>query len=117
MVGLFLVLAIQLLQVHSGFASIADASCARKAHASCCCTGADQCPCAKSSPDKESNAPLSPIPVGAKVQDFIKSASETSVVESPVRISPEALAALVRGHLPIGFDGVSLSVAFCRFVI
>ncbi|MEI7927854.1 MAG: hypothetical protein WCH40_04830 [Verrucomicrobiales bacterium] len=117
MVGLFLVLAIQLLQVQSGFASIADASCARKAHASCCCTGADQCPCAKSSPDRESKAPLSPISVGAKVQDFIKPASETSVVESAVKSSPEALATLVHGPIPIGFDGVSLSVAFCRFVI
>ena len=117
MVGLFLVLAIQLLQVQSGLASTADSSCGTKAHATCCCTGADQCPCAKSSPEKESKAPLSPIPGDVKVQDLIKPASETHVMEAAVRSSPEGLAAMVRGHLPIGFDGVSLSVAFCRFVI
>jgi hypothetical protein len=117
MVGLFLVLAIQLLQVQSGLASVADSSCATDSHASCCCSGADHCPCAKSAPEKESKAPLSPIPSDSKAQDFIKPASETSVMEFAVRFSSEARAPVACGHLPIGFGGVSLSVAFCRFVI
>ncbi len=117
MVGLFLVLAIQLLQVQSSLASIADSSCATDAHTSCCCSGADHCPCVKSAPEKESKAPLSPIPSDSKAQDFIKPASETLVMEFAVRFSSEVRAPVACGHLPIGFGGVSLSVAFCRFVI
>ena len=117
MVGLFLVLAIQLLQVQSGLASIADSSCATADHASCCCSGADHCPCAKSAPVKESKAPLSPIPNETKAQDFIKPASETPLMDFAVSFPSELPAPVACGHLPIGFGGVSLSVAFCRFVI
>lgn len=117
MVGLFLVLAIQLLQVQSGLASVADSSCATDTHSPCCCSGADHCPCAGSAPQKESNAPLSPIPSDSKVQDFIKPASETLVLVAPLRFPSEVRVPVALGHLPIGFGGVSLSVAFCRFVI
>ncbi|OYV04840.1 MAG: hypothetical protein CFE26_14745 [Verrucomicrobiales bacterium VVV1] len=117
MVGLFLVLAIQLLQVQSGLASVADSSCATDTHSPCCCSGADHCPCARSAPEKESNVPLSSIPSDIKAQDFIKPASETLVLVDPVRFPSEVRAPVACGQLPIGFGGVSLSVAFCRFII
>ncbi len=117
MVGLFLVLAIQLLQVQSGLASVANSPCAVDTHASCCCSGEDHCPCAESSPGNDSKIPLGPIPGGAKLQDFIKPLDEPSVVESLVWHHPEAHALMACQYHPIGFYGVSLSVAFCRFVI
>lgn len=117
MVGLFLVLAIQLLQAQSGLAVMASSPCAADAPVSCCCSGADHCPCVKSAPEKESKAPLNSIPNDAKSQDFIKPVSETPVMGFAVRFSSEIRAPVACGPLLTGFGGVSLAVAYCRFVI
>lgn len=117
MIGLFLVLAIQLFQVQSSLASIASSPCVSEAKTSCCCSGEERCPCATSAPVKETKAPLSPVSSETKTQEFIEPSKGLSTQEFLVSSSPEVRAPLACGRLPIGYLGVSLSVAFCRFVI
>jgi hypothetical protein len=117
MVGLFLVLAIQLFQVQPALASIVSTSCATEAEASCCCSGEDHCPCAKSAPDKETKAPLGPVSSETKAPEFVDPSSGIPTENFGIQFSPDVRASLACGHFPIGYLGVSLSVAFCRFVI
>lgn len=117
MVGLFLVLAIQLLQVQSALAVTASTVCAPAGKSSCCCSGKDHCPCAKSAPVKESKSPLSQVSGETKAPEFIEPCGGIPAQGLSATFSPEPRHALPGARLPIGYQGVSLSVAFCRFVI
>jgi len=117
LVGLFLVLAIQLLQVQSALASGPSASCHGAERASCCCTGEDHCPCVKSAPEKDSKTPLSPVSSETKAPEFIEPSSEVPARDSRIHSLYEVREPLGCGRFPVGYLGVSLSVAFCRFVI
>lgn len=117
MVGLFLVLAIQLLQVQSAVASMGSQTCATQSKASCCCSGEERCPCVKSAPEKETKTPLSPVSSETKAPEFIEPSDEIQAQEFQIISSSEVRAPLSCRCLPIGYHGVSLAVAFCRFVI
>lgn len=117
MVGLLLALAIQLVQMQPALASVEDSTCATDGHHACCCTGADHCPCVKSAPERESKAPQSQVSADLKAQDLAKPSSTTAVLEPAFTSGTRPLVTWATDRLPIGFEGVPLSVAFCRFVI
>jgi hypothetical protein len=115
-IALFMGLVIQLSQVQSSVATETTKTCGTSGHGMSCCEGLKSCPCAKKSDPSEKPAPLLPAAVELKL--FVSKASGPSdfdAIHFPQ--TARVLACRSRPEAKIGYAGVPLSVAFCRFVI
>jgi len=117
-VGLFLGLVIQLSQIQPCAAAAPKLPCPNvAATVHDCCKGKSSCPCASQNEQAPSPAPVVPVLGDLKLNapklrelDFLALIFLPEISE----VVP-ATAAIPESH--VGFSGVSLSVAFCTFVI
>ena len=115
-IALFMGLVIQFSQVQSSLAATPAKSCGGEAQSTCCCKGLQSCPCAKESDPDQKPGPL--IPMGSDLKWFASKASEPAGLDE--LIFPQTEDVVSTGSQVVArsaFAGVSLSVAFCRFVI
>jgi hypothetical protein len=83
-----------------------------------CCDGAESCPCLNPCDDGPSPAPIAPAPTTSAKQVLCKNspALDPPSLRAPPGVNPNAgFSTALEGYR--GFKGVTLSVAFCRFVI
>ena len=81
----------------------------------CCCEGIQSCPCASDRSPDQKPAPL--MPAAADLKLLISRATESSL-EAPIStLSAPVVATVSRAETRSAYAGVSLAVAFCRFVI
>jgi hypothetical protein len=115
-ITLILGLVFQLAQVLPAAAVVSP--CASHGTSCACCEGADSCPCAENGKSDQKPAPLVPDS-GSVLKLPAAKAGDTRVsIESFAgnHCSPTLAASRVAAP-PNGYAGVSLSVAFCSFVI
>ncbi|MBK1817385.1 hypothetical protein JIN84_17325 [Luteolibacter yonseiensis] len=115
-IALFLGLVIQLSQVQLGPAAEPVKSCDNGQFMSCC-DGLQSCPCAKESDPDQKPSPL--IPAGVDLKWLVSKVSEPASLDSPTNPQSETLVVFAASQTDTrcAFEGVPLSVAFCRFVI
>ncbi len=111
-IGLLMGLVIQLSQVQASPAAISAGSGER---IGCCCEGLQSCPCASGRSPDQKPAPLIPGTVDLKL--LISKSTESSSLPL-ISLHPACVVASA-SHIQIrsAYAGVSLAVAFCRFVI
>jgi hypothetical protein len=115
-ITLTLGLVFQLAQVLP--AAAVASPCASHGTSCACCAGQDSCPCAKNSESDQKPAPLVPdsgsvLKLPAAKADDTRISIESLAGNYPSRTVATSPAACPSG----GYAGVSLSVAFCSFVI
>ncbi|MEO5915391.1 MAG: hypothetical protein ABIS50_14250 [Luteolibacter sp.] len=115
-IALFMGLVIQLSQVQTSVAAESVKTCATSAQRMDCCEGLKSCPCAKKTEQREKPAPLIPTAVDLKL--FVSKATGSGSFEA-FYFPPTDTAFFSASRLEskVGYAGVPLSVAFCRFVI
>jgi hypothetical protein len=116
LIALFMGLVLQLSQAESFCSGDVAPACGSQKHSMSCCEGLKSCPCAKSGDSDQKPKPLAPAPVDLKW--IIQKTSEGQpfdVCISPPDLTQISVASPNESHR--GFLGVSLSVAFCRFII
>ena len=116
-ITLILGLVFQLAQVLPG-AVVFTNPCSSQAESCECCKAASSCHCAENSGSDQERAPT-PIDTAAALKITAAKQVETKVSADPLPENdpPAIIAAFAQTGAFSGFTGVSLSVAFCRFVI
>jgi hypothetical protein len=114
-IALFMGLIIQLSQVQLAAATDTAEPCHREGSASCC-ADRQSCPCAEESDRDQKPAPS--VPAGHDSKWIISRTTDPNKLEAFV--SPPADTGVLSSFClepKSGYQGVPLSVAFCRFVI
>jgi hypothetical protein len=111
-IALIMGLVIQLSQAQL----FAQADCFTPLHEMNCCSGMKSCPCAGESDSNSKPHPIVQVEVDLKLL-ISKSEEATPSASQPSAKTAIALAPLTERRAPSGFAGVTLSVAFCTFVI
>lgn len=115
-ITLILGLVFQLAQVMPGMAAL-QASC-QEVSACCCCDSPSSCPCADEGGQDQNSTPT-PLQSAAGMKVPAMRAADARVsVQSSVKRQVRVPAAISVSAEPFaGYQGIRLSVAFCRFVI
>ncbi len=115
-VALVLALVVQFSQVSGYLAMQESSSCVDESSMSCCCAAVKSCPCVEESPNHEKPEPLFPASIDLK--QLVSKTAENPIL---VDLDPPATASTNTAATSIFFhgayQGVPLSVAFCKFVI
>lgn len=115
-IALFLGLVIQFSQVQSSFAAETVETCGEQGGPVSCCEGLRSCPCAEEGDSEQKPGPL--IPATLELKPLLSKTSETISLNALLPPHAEAIEWHTTQTYPArGFEGVPLSVAFCRFLI
>jgi hypothetical protein len=103
---------------HLAQAAVLADHCRNMAASHCeCCADADSCPCATSE-DQEPGRPLPPsLPETLKLPAAKFCETRVSLEDAPVPQAAHRVPALPAAETVAGYSGVSLSVAFCSFLM
>lgn len=115
-IALFMGLVIQFAQMQSCVAAGSVNPCESKAHSACCCDGLQSCPCASDSDPDQPPAPLIPAAVDLKLLVSKAPATDSLVAPFPPQAEP-VVSTTSRAEPRRLYPGVTVAVAFCRFVI
>ncbi len=115
-ITLILGLVFQLAQVMPGMAAVQAAS--QAVSACSCCEGLPSCPCADEG-EPDPNPTPTPFQSGTVIKVPAMKATDPRVsMESSFKAPPRMVRAVPVPMEPVaGYQGIRLSVAFCRFVI
>ncbi len=111
-IALIMGLVIQLSQAQL----FAQADCFTPVHEMNCCAGMKSCPCAGESDSNSKQHPIAQVEVDLKL--LISKSEESSQSTAKLEVmTADVLATSTELRAPSGFAGVTLSVAFCTFLI
>ena len=115
-IALLMGLVIQFAQMQSCVAASSVNPCEGKAPSLCCCEGLQSCPCAGNSNPDQQPAPL--IPAAVDLKFLVSNAPGTNTLNAPISPRTDVVVSIAsRSEAWRSYPGVTLSVAFCRFVI